>query len=131
MPPSPAPLRGGASALTTLLSLIVAAGAQHNPFPLRIVESSIVDEYGAKCLDGSPPGYYFRPASTPAGKNKWKIHFRGGGWAFTAAEAYGRTMTNAGSSKYFFPDVYNSTEGVYGVLNDNATNPYGGESGGD
>jgi hypothetical protein len=32
----------------------------------------------AKCLDGSPGGYYYRKASTPAGATKWKFHFMGG-----------------------------------------------------
>ena len=35
----------------------------------------------AKCLDGSPGGYYYRKASNPAAATKWKFHFMGGGTA--------------------------------------------------
>ncbi|CAI5963743.1 unnamed protein product [Closterium sp. NIES-64] len=34
---------------------------------------------GAKCLDGSPPGYYFRPG-TGSGRRKWQVYLPGGGW---------------------------------------------------
>ena len=34
---------------------------------------------GAVCLDGSPAGFYYRPATDPANKNDWVIHFQGDG----------------------------------------------------
>ena len=35
---------------------------------------------GALCLDGTPAGFYFSPATNPANKNDWQIYFEGGGW---------------------------------------------------
>lgn len=34
----------------------------------------------ATCLDGTPGGYYYRPAQSPEGRKKWYIHHEGGGW---------------------------------------------------
>ena len=36
---------------------------------------------GAVCLDGSPGGFYFRPALTAEHKNDWLLHFKGAGWS--------------------------------------------------
>ena len=35
---------------------------------------------GAVCLDGTPAGFYFSPATHPANQNDWQIYFQGGGW---------------------------------------------------
>lgn len=37
---------------------------------------------GAVCLDGSPPGYWIRKATTPQSANKWIVHLQGGGWCY-------------------------------------------------
>lgn len=99
--------------------------AQNRQFPLRLLPTSTAAAYGAKCLDGSLPGYYYRPASDPASANKWKIHFRGGGWCFDAPSCYSRSFTPTGSSNYFPIDIYNSTDAPYGFMDDNTTNPFG------
>ncbi|CAI5535108.1 unnamed protein product [Closterium sp. Naga37s-1] len=39
------------------------------------------NSYGARCLDGSPPGYYFRPGSGE-GADAWHVHLPMGGWCF-------------------------------------------------
>ena len=36
-------------------------------------------ETGARCLDGSPAGFYFRKG-WGSGANKFIYHFSGGGW---------------------------------------------------
>ncbi|CAI5984813.1 unnamed protein product [Closterium sp. NIES-65] len=56
--------------------------------------------YGAKCLDGSPPAYYFR-AGAGAGRRKWHVHFPRGGWCFTPAECRERASSPFGSSRFW------------------------------
>jgi len=51
---------------------------------------------GAVCLDGSPAGFYYRPATDPANKNDWVIHFQGdGGLASSDASSVARLLTRA------------------------------------
>ena len=40
----------------------------------------LLDQYPyAKCLDGTPAGFYWKPGLN-AGKNKFLIYLEGGGW---------------------------------------------------
>ncbi|CAI7835580.1 unnamed protein product [Closterium sp. NIES-53] len=64
---------------------------------------------GARCLDGSPPGYYFR-AGTGAGRSMWHIYLPGGAWCGSAAQCVARSKTWLGSST-FYPDDPNSKVG--------------------
>ncbi|GJP46412.1 hypothetical protein CLOM_g5703 [Closterium sp. NIES-68] len=57
------------------------------------------NSFGAKCLDGSPPGYY-RRVGYGGGTNSWHIHFPGGGWCATRDECAERATTFLGSTKY-------------------------------
>ncbi|CAI7823569.1 unnamed protein product [Closterium sp. NIES-54] len=54
--------------------------------------------YGAKCLDGSPPGYYHRPGNA-AGSAAWHIHLPGGGWCTSMAGCLHRAQTDQGSTR--------------------------------
>ena len=59
---------------------------------------------GAVCLDGSPPGYYFRPGSSD-GENKWIVHLMGGGWCSSLEDCVERTGSLFGTtSPEFWPD---------------------------
>ena len=49
----------------------------------------------AKCLDGSPPAYYFRPGQVA----RWHIHFEGGGWCYSIPACYHRSFERLGSSR--------------------------------
>jgi len=51
---------------------------------------------GAACLDGSPYGFYFRPAKT--GSTRWSIFMQGGGWCYNEAECADRAGGHLGSS---------------------------------
>ena len=64
------------------LSLLPVAAAVSPTWDadLFLHPNSTVDKFNARCLDGSPGGYYYRPASSAAAVNKWKFHFMGGGW---------------------------------------------------
>ena len=50
-----------------------------NIMQLYLLDGTKTDP-GAVCLDGSPGGFYFRPALTPEHQNDWLLHFKGAGW---------------------------------------------------
>ena len=52
----------------------------------------------AKCLDGGPGAVYVRPSVTPAGANKVKIFFQGGGWCVSDEDCFARSKTALGST---------------------------------
>ncbi|GJP64546.1 hypothetical protein CLOP_g21522 [Closterium sp. NIES-67] len=56
------------------------------------------NSFGAKCLDGSPPGYYVRPGAG-AGLRKWVLHLRGGAWCTSPLSCAWRARGNLGSSR--------------------------------
>ena len=51
------------------------------------------------CLDGSPYGFYYVPASDPS-STSWTINIQGGGRCYDGAGCYDRSLTRLGSSKY-------------------------------
>ena len=48
----------------------------------------------AKCLDGTPGGYYVRNGTA----SSWMIEMEGGGWCYTAEDCLARSKTAIGSS---------------------------------
>lgn len=70
---------------------------------------------GAVCLDGSPPGYYYR-AGSGDGADKWIVHFIGGGWCQTTEECYERSFTSSGSSS-----PWSDGQVLHGLLSDDET----------
>ncbi|CAI5972249.1 unnamed protein product [Closterium sp. NIES-65] len=56
--------------------------------------------YSSKCLDGSPPAYYFR-AGAGAGRRKWHVHLPTGGWCFSPGECRNRANSPLGSSRFW------------------------------
>jgi len=113
----------GAEELASLTLLKQAAITQvrilkHELAKLTIRLSSLLMQ-GAVCLDGSAPGYYFRPGKE-SGANKWILHFEGGGWCYLGVEdCYNRSHSHLGSSS-----TWSSTQAFYGALSpDQQTNP--------
>lgn len=53
---------------------------------------------GARCLDGSPSGYYYQYGSG-TGLNKWVINFQGGGVCESESTCTDRSEGDLGSSK--------------------------------
>jgi hypothetical protein len=51
----------------------------------------------ARCLDGSPAGFWFLPGHG-SGSDKFLTHHQGGGWCFSIDECYWRSLTSVGSS---------------------------------
>ena len=73
---------------------------------------------GARCLDGSPPGYYMRPGSGE-GANKWILHLMGGAWCATTVDCYKRSFTELGSTT-----PWNMSPEFAGILSsDKSVNP--------
>ena len=56
-----------------------------------------VKTHNAGCLDGSPPGFYFRPGRG-ADRSNFILWSHGGGWCRSEGECAGRAMTYEGSS---------------------------------
>ena len=54
---------------------------------------------GARCLDGTPYGFYFVPSKTNS--KLWTIDIQGGGWCYNETLCYERSLTRLGSSKFF------------------------------
>jgi hypothetical protein len=123
-----------AAAALPLLALLAApapAAAQAGPWDAarHLLPPSRVAEFDARCLDGSPPGYYIRRAATPT--TKWKIHAQGGGWCTSPADCASRALSLLGSSTTWPPwlsTFWTPGEGAgfYGLMDANATNPFGG-----
>ena len=63
---------------------------------------SLSDYSAARCIDGSPPAYYFRPGKDE-GLSKWIIFFEGGGWCHSYESCLNRTLTPLGSSLHYPP----------------------------
>ncbi|CAI5524080.1 unnamed protein product, partial [Closterium sp. Naga37s-1] len=72
---------------------------------------------GAKCLDGSPPGYYFR-AGTGSGRQNWHIYLPAGGWCVTVTACAQRARTLLGTTRGY-PKQLNDSETFAGVLSSN------------
>jgi hypothetical protein len=97
--------RGSALAACLAASSAGAASGQAGPWDaaLRLFSPATIAKYNARCLDGSPPGLFFRPATSPSSATKFKLHIQGGGWATTPASAAARAGTVLGSSATWPP----------------------------
>eukprot|EP01052_Picozoa_sp_SAG31_P013334 SAG31_NODE_800_length_12014_cov_11.050608_3_plen_370_part_00 len=63
-----------------------------------------LDDPWAKCMDGTQSGYYFHPARTVSGKDKWILTLQGGGECVTEQNCRKKVTGALGSSKYFAPN---------------------------
>lgn len=50
----------------------------------------------AACLDGTSPGFYYRPASSPSNSTKWVFWMMGGAWCYSPEDCYQRSKVRAG-----------------------------------
>ncbi|GJP64026.1 hypothetical protein CLOP_g21060 [Closterium sp. NIES-67] len=78
-----------------------AGPSQIAPVPLTLLPDN---PFGAKCLDGSPPGYYLRPARASQSRF-WHIHLPGGGWCTTEDSCAYRAGRRLGSSHLWAPEI--------------------------
>jgi len=101
------------------LELIKFGDTKQDPtdMTLRMMPDEIAN--GAMCLDGTPTGFYFAPASDPKHANDWQIYFQGGGWCYDEMDCYGRSQGKLGSSKTWAP-----TSAMGGIMSaDPTSNP--------
>jgi len=74
--------------------------------PLTLFSEQEAASSGARCLDGSPAGYYLYKTTNSANHNKWAIFLEGGGWCFPNSQwpnvdsCNSRAGTSLGSSKF-------------------------------
>lgn len=103
---------------------------------LHLLPPSRVAEYDARCLDGSPPGYYIRrspSAASASASTQWKFHMQGGGWCMSAGDCLARSRSLLGSSRAWAPSLSAfwppEGAGAYGLMApnnaSNAANPFG------
>eukprot|EP00051_Salpingoeca_urceolata_P017828 m.245867 g.245867 ORF g.245867 m.245867 type:complete len:393 (+) comp19055_c2_seq1:162-1340(+) len=55
----------------------------------------------ARCLDGTPGGFFFMASTSAANNTKWVFSLEGGGECVTQESCLGRTHGSLGSSKFF------------------------------
>ena len=103
------------------------------PVPLTLLEPQA--HPNAKCLDGSPGGYYAQEATDNESKNKWVIYLMGGGECDTEDYCVEQSQTKYGSSN-FFKSTWDSSQYISYIASDNCqdnpefctwnkvTNPY-------
>ena len=122
-----------ALAATLLVASLLVSSCSAKPAEAKLVLINDAVSEGAVCLDGTAPGYYFRPGQlhltssadmfvatgTGSGVNSWIVHMEGGGVCSTEQECLDRSKTDLGSSKNWPPTHTGS-----GFLSaDNNTNP--------
>ena len=73
------------------------------------------ESVGARCLDGSPPGYYHRPGKGELGRQRWVVYVKGGGHCYDAQSCLQASDTPYGSSTRF-PKTF----GLDGILSNNS-----------
>lgn len=116
----PAALLLSAASLGTRASVPNATIAQE---PLKLTKISQTDSPKAKCLDGSPPAYYWRDG-VREDRDKAVLFFEGGGWCYpsdvlqsTGANCAYRAKTGLGSSTKYAPKIASTGyEGGSGYL---------------
>ena len=75
-------------------ALLGALAAASRPAPLHLLNAS-----GATCLDGTPAGYYYRPALNASFASLWVFSLEGGGECVDEASCAERSLGSLGSSK--------------------------------
>lgn len=104
-----------------LLTPLHLLGYSAAPAPMtKVLLSDAPARHGARCLDGSPPAYYVRPASAPQNASRFVVYFQGGGWCYTLDDCRSRSMGGLGSSKSY-PDEQGDLGGV--ISGDAGLNP--------
>eukprot|EP00047_Mylnosiga_fluctuans_P024931 m.176345 g.176345 ORF g.176345 m.176345 type:complete len:424 (-) comp9959_c0_seq19:118-1389(-) len=109
--------------LLIALALLGPARAAGDGFRLVLVSNETATRTGAACLDGSLPGFYYRPG-VGALAHKWRVHLRGGGWCFSAADCLARSKTELGTSTVWPARIEDTTNSPFGLMtNESTVNP--------
>ncbi|GJP42232.1 hypothetical protein CLOM_g1823 [Closterium sp. NIES-68] len=118
-PPVPrvAQLRGASDAVAEAQASSGVAGDNSRVARLYLLSKNT---YRARCLDGSPAGYYLR-RGFGSGASNWILILEAGGWCFNAKSCANRAKGPLGSSKQW-PPTSNVQYGGVGST-DSAVNP--------
>ncbi|EDQ88996.1 uncharacterized protein MONBRDRAFT_25774 [Monosiga brevicollis MX1] len=82
--------------LKFLLLVALVAAAANADVPL-----TLLDKYpNARCMDGTPGGYYFQPSSNASASTKWVISLEGGGECATEDSCKSKLNTSLGSTDH-------------------------------
>lgn len=74
--------------------------------PLRLHKmQDMVQQVGARCLDGSPGSFYFGAATAPKLATTWQIFLQGGGWCYSVEDCAVRARGGLGSSNSLPPEA--------------------------
>ena len=71
-------------------------------FARRLLPDNLVSSYGARCMSGTPGGYYWQP-SRGANASKYVIYFEGGGECRTVSECQQWAASHAINSTVWSP----------------------------
>mmetsp|Transcript_8619 Transcript_8619/g.26759 ORF Transcript_8619/g.26759 Transcript_8619/m.26759 type:complete len:449 (-) Transcript_8619:23-1369(-) len=92
-----------AALLSMLVVMQLSDTCAAEPMRLQLLTNDTPETTGAVCLDGSSPGFYFRPASDPENAKRWLIYIKGGGWCYEPQDCLQRSGTILGSSDGWAP----------------------------
>lgn len=112
------------------LGLILTSGSPLRSSSLsRVLLEEAAEISGARCLDGSPAAYYWRPGYG-SGAQSWILFFEGGGWCAGFADAVGgfdsclsRSKGGLGSSTGTAPTMELGYQGGATLSPDPTVNP--------
>eukprot|EP00045_Choanoeca_perplexa_P001990 m.22552 g.22552 ORF g.22552 m.22552 type:complete len:416 (-) comp11266_c0_seq1:74-1321(-) len=99
-----------------LLSVATAVPIESLRAPMTLTLMSDEVKDGVMCLDGSPAGFYYSPATSSEYADKWQIYFQGGGWCYEEYDCLERSKGRLGSSK-----TWGSTVSAGGFMSDDCT----------
>jgi len=85
------------AAAAAAVGALVLTTASADPLSLVTLSPAFAAQYGAACLDGTPPAYWIQSGSD--GGRVWVIFAEGGGWCFTPDQCASRAAGYLGSSK--------------------------------
>merc|ERR1712137_173987 len=86
--------------------LAVLVHGAHANVPLTLLSEDQYVAKGAVCLDGGPPGFYYKSAdpsksSDAQATTSWLLYFKGGGWCYNEKDCAARAAGQLGNSSHF------------------------------
>ena len=110
-------LRGMSTRAATPPLTAASPATGDDPMQLVLFDNATVEAFGARCLDGTPSGYYVREG---AEKENFAIYLQGGGLCVEPVDCHERAKGNLGSSANWGQTHVDSNN----ILSTDATNPF-------
>lgn len=83
------------------LALLTFAASFPGVFASYVADLTLLTDSLARCLDGTPGGFFWLPASGSSSETKWVISLQGGGECADVTSCTNALTSSLGSSKYF------------------------------